>query len=70
MRNFNVSLRETPQNSTRHRILRGAEFHREILKAQNFIRHGILRRKIPRGIEFMEFTPPQIKRLRICSVSR
>ena len=29
-----------------------------ILRA-NFMLHGILWRKIPRGMEFMEFAPPQ-----------
>ncbi|WP_297989575.1 hypothetical protein [uncultured Campylobacter sp.] len=69
MRNFNVSLRETPRNSARYRIMRGIEFRCGILKTQNFIQreilranfmqHGILWRKIPRGMEFMEFAPPQ-----------
>ena len=40
-----------------------------ILRA-NFMLHGILWHKIPRGMEFMEFALPQIKRLRICSVLR
>nr|WP_314869262.1 hypothetical protein [uncultured Campylobacter sp.] len=80
MRNFNVSLRETPQNSAQYRIMRGAEFHREILR-RRILCDMEFRVQILYGTEFYgakfhaawnlwNLRRRKIKRLRICSVSR